>query len=170
VPPQAQRGAGLSRGGSPRGYAATVGRRSLLWSLDVGLVAVLSLAVDVGPRVVDGRGHVAWATFHAARQGARPTSLAEAVRRAGRTAVRALERTAPLPYGVEAARVALGLARSAEAEEPSAALDVYSALRTEFDLLEASPIRRIGTRELSEEVHRLEAAAKARERREDAGP
>jgi hypothetical protein len=146
-----------------------VGRRSLLWSLDVGLVVLLALAVDVGPRVVDGRGHVAWATFHAARQGARPTSLAEAVRRAGRAAVRALERTAPLPYGVQAARVALELARSAEAEEPTAALHVYSALRVEVDLLEASPIRRLGTRELAAEVHSLEAAAKTRARREEAG-
>jgi hypothetical protein len=159
----------LSRGVSRPRHSTTVGRRSLLWSLDVGLVVLLSLAVDVGPRVVDGRGHVAWTTFHAARQGARPTSLADAVRRAGRTAVRALERTAPLPYGVQAARVALELARSAEAEEPTAALEVYSALRAEVELLEASPIRRLGTRELAAEVHRLEAAAKASERRGETG-
>lgn len=160
----------MSRGSSRSRRFTAVTRRSLLWSLDIGLVAALFLAVFIGPRVIDGRGQVAWATFHAARRAVRPTPLAEAVHKAGRAAVLALEWTAPLPYGKQAARIALELAQSAEAKEPAAALEVYRVLRAEIELLETSPIRRLGVQDLAADVRRLEAAARAREPQAEAGP
>lgn len=119
---------------------------------------MLLASLVVVPRVIDGRAALEW-TRHLVGRGEAGPKAAPA-RQAARWAVRALERSAPLPYGGQAARLALDAGRDLEAAEPEVAREMASELR---DAVEALPAwRRIGLSSLAREARDLEERSRNR--------
>jgi hypothetical protein len=134
---------------------------------DIALAGLALGCIWAGPRLIEGFSARQWVRYHAAR-GASAARPAEHLRGAARAAVRALDRVAPLPWGAEAARQALELARRLEPVQPKTALEAYAELATALSRARASRWRGLGLGELAEQAATLERAARARNT--DGGP
>jgi hypothetical protein len=128
---------------------------------DILLLAAIAAALALGPRWIDGRAALEWTRYYAAEApgSERP---AEAARRAGRAAARAVDRAAPLPFASDAARLALDLGRNLAAREPEAALALYREVGAALRRARRSPLRGLGLAGLAAEAGALEDGAKAR--------
>jgi hypothetical protein len=82
-----------------------------------------------------------------------------------RSAQRALERAAPLPWAAQAVASALELAQRVEPEHPKAALSAYADLAGALARARASRWRGLGLGNLAEHAAALERAARARSQR-----
>jgi hypothetical protein len=134
---------------------------------DLALAALILGGVWAGPRLIDGYSARQWARHHAAR-GASAARPEEDLRGAVRSAQRALERAAPLPWAAQAVASALELAQRLEPEHPKATLSAYADLKGALARTRASRWRGLGLENLAEHTAGLERAARARWQR--AGP
>jgi hypothetical protein len=136
-------------------------RPSRKYLLDVALLALVALALFLGPRLIDARSALLWTRHYAALEPpfARPADVA---RGAGRSAARAVERGAPLPWAAEAARNAIDCGRALGEEDPGAALALYGAVRSALDGARSSRLRGLGLGALADEVRALEESARPR--------
>ena len=128
--------------------------------LDAALLASTALALFLGPRLIDTRSALLWTRHYAALEPplARPADVA---RGAGRSAGRAVERGAPLPWVAEAVRNALDCGRTLGEEHPGAALALYGEVRSALDGARSSRLRGLGLGALAEEVRALEESARS---------
>src|SRR5215510_10333284 len=126
-------------------------RSRVRWrSIGVVSLVVLALtgAVLIGPRIIDGHAALEGTRHYAGRGDA--ARQADSARQAARWAARALERSAPLPYGKEATRLAIEAARNLEPTDPAGALQASTAVRSAIDGLPGW--RRLGLGDLALEA------------------
>ena len=130
------------------------------WPASLLLAAVALACPTLGTRLVDGHAALQWTRYYAA-QGAE-ARIWDVGNRAGRSAARAIERTAPLPQAAEAARLALELGRGLEPDAPAAAAALYAHVRGALDGVQAVPLRGLGLAGLAREIRGREEAARSR--------
>ena len=117
------------------------------------------LILLAAPRLLEGHAAVEWTRHHASPGASlRP---AERARQASRSAVLALDRLAPLPWGAEAARLALEVGRGLPSRDRAAALGLAHDLRVTIERLRASRLRGIGLQSLLEDARQLEEEARS---------
>jgi hypothetical protein len=120
---------------------------------------MLALALLLAPRLLEGLAALEWTRHHASPGSSlRP---AEQARQASRSAVLALDRLAPLPWGAEAARLALEVGRRLPGRDRTAALGLAHELRVTIERLRGSRLRGAGLRDLLEEARELEDKARS---------
>ncbi len=124
--------------------------------LNLALV-LAALVLFLAPRLLDGHAAMQWTRYHAER--ATAGRSVEHAREAGRAAVAALDLLAPLPWGAEAARVALDLGRRLSSRDSSAALAVVGEVRGGLEQIRASRFRGFGLGSLADEARELEEQA-----------
>jgi hypothetical protein len=133
-------------------------RSSLVLAAAFGLLLLIAVVV---PRAMDGYSALQWTRFHAARVGSGSRTAADHARRAGESAARAVDLTAPFPWAAEAARLALDSGRAIQASNPAVAATLFAGVRAALDRATASPLRGFGMWKAADEARSLDDAARS---------